>query len=489
MRGNGIIIMAFLSVFAMVFVVVSTETNANVVDSNGEILLDSDGNPMTVEEFNLKSIGWDETLFVLKVEATSYVQKNSSIDLDSIRIFVIGGTEYGRGYAASSCSIIDDGAERSQPYLEKDDNDKILNAYWLFRISITLTSQGYPTAYTAFVDILSKIQFKTMDVEFDNSYHTVEDALNGYELTIVSGTVRAKNIGHYVTIVRIDAANVSFIFPVGWSIVSKPVDNVIQFEGTAYVNTIQTDGYITASMFTDENTFICLDTGLTYSYVEDEFGKQLLVNDNKNHSVVKRSNCMIVVKDASGQVVIDEIAGVVAGVTMSERNTIELYGVDGYVGCVTGIFSVELTGTHGLIYKGGVVVGYEGTATEVVVPDTHCGHKVTKIADKAFLGNKDITSIVIGDNVKTIGMKAFANCVNLRSIVFGDSVKVVSYYAFYACKQLVDIDFDSKLIAVRDGAFNGTTFQDAFGNVLDPVAENLAGNYFEGFKRILKLVS
>ena len=44
-------------------------------------------------------------------------------------------------------------------------------------------------------------------------------------------------------------------------------------------------------------------------------------------------------------------------------------------------------------------------------------YKVTKIAEKAFKGNKKVQKIVIGKNVKQIGADAFRNCKNLKKIV------------------------------------------------------------------------
>ena len=43
-------------------------------------------------------------------------------------------------------------------------------------------------------------------------------------------------------------------------------------------------------------------------------------------------------------------------------------------------------------------------------------YKVTSIAKNALKGNKKVTKLVIGKNVKTIGKKAFAGCKNLKTI-------------------------------------------------------------------------
>ena len=60
------------------------------------------------------------------------------------------------------------------------------------------------------------------------------------------------------------------------------------------------------------------------------------------------------------------------------------------------------------------------SATSITIPATvkidNVTYKVVSIADEAFLGNKKVTKIVIGKNIKTIGKKAFANCSKLKKM-------------------------------------------------------------------------
>lgn len=60
-------------------------------------------------------------------------------------------------------------------------------------------------------------------------------------------------------------------------------------------------------------------------------------------------------------------------------------------------------------------------ATKLSIPDTvkvgGVTYKVTAIADKAFKGNKKLTTVTIGRNVKKIGKEAFAGCRNLKKII------------------------------------------------------------------------
>ena len=80
----------------------------------------------------------------------------------------------------------------------------------------------------------------------------------------------------------------------------------------------------------------------------------------------------------------------------------------------------------GAVYKitmEGKEVSYKKQSTKkkkIVIPDqvTINGYtyKVTSIADNAFKNNKNITTVIIGKNIKRIGKKAFYGCKSLRNI-------------------------------------------------------------------------
>lgn len=74
--------------------------------------------------------------------------------------------------------------------------------------------------------------------------------------------------------------------------------------------------------------------------------------------------------------------------------------------------------------------------TEIIIPDFYNGQKVVAIADEAFMNNKNITSVVIGNNVTTIGKRAFYYCSNLTSVTIGSSVSTIVDQAFYACDRI-----------------------------------------------------
>ena len=91
-------------------------------------------------------------------------------------------------------------------------------------------------------------------------------------------------------------------------------------------------------------------------------------------------------------------------------------------------------------------VSDKGIATgDVVIPDTYRGLPVTGIGKKAFFNKSDITSVVIGANVKKIGDFAFANCSYLTAINLPSGLLSIGESAFASCRLLT-----SKLL-IPDG--------------------------------------
>lgn len=62
------------------------------------------------------------------------------------------------------------------------------------------------------------------------------------------------------------------------------------------------------------------------------------------------------------------------------------------------------------------VTGYNGTATEVVIPSTHEDEDVVHIADGAFKGNTTVTSITIPVTIIEIKGEAFSGCTALTEV-------------------------------------------------------------------------
>ena len=105
-------------------------------------------------------------------------------------------------------------------------------------------------------------------------------------------------------------------------------------------------------------------------------------------------------------------------------------------------FCDGLADDDGYIIVRGVLYGYVGEESEVVIPNS-----VTSISTYTFGNSSGLTSVTIPDSVTSIGSYAFYSCTRLTSVTIPDSVTSVGRFAFRNCVGLAD---DDGYIIVRD---------------------------------------
>ena len=116
--------------------------------------------------------------------------------------------------------------------------------------------------------------------------------------------------------------------------------------------------------------------------------------------------------------------------------------VSGESGCFTiqdGALSF-----HSANYTGG---------SELLVPDTVNGQKVTSLSEGCFKNCKKLTSIVLPNTLETIGADAFRGCTALRGIRIPDSVRHIGADAFHGCTALEAVALSDSVTFVGPGAF------------------------------------
>ena len=104
------------------------------------------------------------------------------------------------------------------------------------------------------------------------------------------------------------------------------------------------------------------------------------------------------------------------------------------------------------------------SAKKVTVPDAvtvdGVTYKVTSVKDKAFKGNKKLTSVTIGRNVTSIGKEAFKSCTKLKSVTAKSTkLKTIGANAFYGDKKLTTITLKTTKLtkkSVGKNALKGT---------------------------------
>lgn len=157
----------------------------------------------------------------------------------------------------------------------------------------------------------------------------------------------------------------------------------------------------------------------------------------------------------------------------NDYSQIEFVGENAFTGTPWRVSQEEF------VLVGTVLVRYEGTATDVEIPNGITvidkgafAHKAIEtirlpnnlktIAEKAFYDCNRLVSIVIPSQVTSIGKDAFRDNVSLKSLTFlGNNIKEIGEGAFYGCTSLgTDITkpiltLPSSLTSLGSGAFEG----------------------------------
>ena len=106
----------------------------------------------------------------------------------------------------------------------------------------------------------------------------------------------------------------------------------------------------------------------------------------------------------------------------------------------TASLGLKFTSNGGTCYVSGI-----GTCkdTDIVIPSTYNGMRVTSIGEGAFENCTGLTSIEIPDSVTSIGNYAFYFCDGLTNVTIGNSVTSIGEGAFHGCSSLTSITVDS----------------------------------------------
>lgn len=87
---------------------------------------------------------------------------------------------------------------------------------------------------------------------------------------------------------------------------------------------------------------------------------------------------------------------------------------------------------------------------EYELPDS-----ITRIGNYAFMGDENLSSIIIPNSVVNIGDSAFCGCLSLTSVIIPNGVKSIGDRAFSGCERLSTISIPNSVINIGVGAFYG----------------------------------
>ena len=135
-------------------------------------------------------------------------------------------------------------------------------------------------------------------------------------------------------------------------------------------------------------------------------------------------------------------------------------------------YDVEIDGISYIIYYlGGDHVNYAvvtgaSRSGDITIPasimhyDYYDGYtnksfRVEKISSHAFSNRTDITSVIIGENVKTIEYHSFYRCTGLTSITIPNNVYAIRDEAFSECFGLTSVTLGNGVTGIGNSAFRG----------------------------------
>ncbi len=134
----------------------------------------------------------------------------------------------------------------------------------------------------------------------------------------------------------------------------------------------------------------------------------------------------------------------------------------------------------------GVITRYLGHDTELEIPESINGIRVTEIANYAFSNCRNLEKIVIPNGVSAIGNYSFVGCTNLTTIGLPESVTSIGNSAFNGCCNLVNVVIPQNITSIGNHMFNGCS---SLTTVRLPECVTSIGDYaFEGCSQLTDIV-
>lgn len=148
------------------------------------------------------------------------------------------------------------------------------------------------------------------------------------------------------------------------------------------------------------------------------------------------------------------------GITIPDR--VETIGSYPFILCSSLSFIDVSTGNTSYCSVDGVLFSKDRTelisyphgkaADSYVIPDS-----VTVIADSAFYGSANLTSITIPNTITEIGSTTFTGCTSLTDITIPSSVTSIGPHSFMDCTSLTDITIPGNVTSIGTNAFADCT--------------------------------
>ncbi len=154
-----------------------------------------------------------------------------------------------------------------------------------------------------------------------------------------------------------------------------------------------------------------------------------------------------------------------------------------------GASRMPTVGLYYTLVDGTYTVSGIGNATdmEIVIPETHEGLPVTKIANGAFKNKYNITALFITGSITEIGSEAFYGCESLEKVIISGGVSKIGTEAFRRCTALKTVILPESLKILDRSVFYGCSL---ISNLSIPIGvEEIGVSCFEGCTGLIRTES
>ncbi|MBO5501966.1 MAG: leucine-rich repeat protein, partial [Clostridia bacterium] len=103
------------------------------------------------------------------------------------------------------------------------------------------------------------------------------------------------------------------------------------------------------------------------------------------------------------------------------------------------------------------ITGYQGSESQLTIPDTLDGLPVTQIAASAFENNQTIQSVTLPEGLTQLSFAAFQNCASLTDITFPSTLTTIEDQAFEGCVRLQSAHLPEGITHVGSRTFRNCT--------------------------------
>lgn len=104
---------------------------------------------------------------------------------------------------------------------------------------------------------------------------------------------------------------------------------------------------------------------------------------------------------------------------------------------------------------GTISVYYYGNASEIEVPATIEGKKVSRIGNLAFRECENLVRVTVPEGVTTLNTQAFSGCDDLVSVTLPESLQEIGSCAFEGCSSLTELHIPSGVKTIRNSILIG----------------------------------